>query len=293
MVSVSNKGEERAEQIVVGGAIVLALIVGLGLVGQKAGMFDGLFGPPTVAQIAAPLLEVIKLQAGGTLPRAQVSGVVATIEASQALEKDLIKALPGTEIKNSIRVDERAAETKREVVRISVAADALNEGWPRPRFGDVKRLELLWKDGKVTVRGAVYSPAAHAAFDAGFEKLPVESRGAVQLRDVVRPAVASADVQASVSTALASRQYTFLPDGTINAAEPINAEITNSLAPLLKDLRGLEILVSAGSADRALAQAQADAVRAALVTAGADGTGLRPVPAPLNNPISFIVREKE
>lgn len=293
MVSVSNKGEDRTEQVVVGGAIALALVVAFGLVGHKAGMLDGLFGPPTVATIAAPVLDVIKAQAGGTLPRAQVSGVVASLELSQALEKDLAKALPGTEIKNSVRVDERAKDGKREIIRISVAADALNEAWPRPRFGDVKRLEILWKESKITLRGAVYSDAAHKAFDAGFEKLPVDNRGAVQLRDVLRPAVASADLQTSVSSTLASRVFTFLPDGTIDPANPQNATIATDLAPLLKDLRGLEILVSAGHLDRGIAQKQADSVRGALIAAGADGTGLRPVPAPQNNPISFIVREKE
>ncbi len=288
-----NKGEERVELVVVGGAIALALIIGLGLVGQKAGMLDGLFGPPTMVQIAAPVLEVIRTQAGGTLPRAQLSGVVSTADAAAALEKDLAKALPGTEIKNSVRVDERAKDTKREVIRISVAADALNEAWPRPRFGDVKRLELLFKEDKLTMRGAVYSAESHAALDKGFLAIPVENRGASQLRDVVRPAAASAELQTAVSTAVAGRAFSFNPDGTINAADVVNGELAVSVAPLMKDLRGLEVLVSAGHVDRALALTQAESVRGALFAAGADSTGLRPVPAPPNNPLSFIVREKE
>ncbi|HEY1098182.1 MAG TPA: hypothetical protein VGF99_04610 [Myxococcota bacterium] len=298
MVSVSSesakkKSEDRVEQIVVGGAIALALIVGFGLIGQKSGLLDGVFGPPSAVTVGAPVFAAINQQAGGHVARAQLSGVVASADASLALEKDLGKALPGVEVKNSLRVDDRAKDTKREIVRISVAADALNEAWPRPRFGDVKRLEVLWKDDKLTMRGAVYTPEAKAQLEKGFEALKPENRGAAQLREVVRPAISSAELQSQVSSTLASRQFTFTPEATIKADDPVNAEIAASLAPLLKDLRGLEILLSAGHADRATALKQAEAVKAALVAAGADATGLRPVPAPQNNPISFIVREKE
>ena len=293
MVSVSNKGEERVEQIVVGGAIALALIVGLGLVGQKAGVLDGMFGPPTIATIAAPLFEVITAQAGGSVERALITGDVVDVSTSEAIERDLAKVLPGTEISNKLRVHGTAKDTKIEIVRVSLAADALNEVWPRPRFGDVKRLEMLWKENKVTVRGAVYSAAARAAFEGAFAKLPAEQRGAMQLRDVVRPTVAVAELQDRLSIAVAGRVFTFLADGTLNPIDPGNAELTSSLAPLLKDLRGLEILVSAGNIDRATAQTQSESVRGALVAAGADGPGLRPVPAPANNVLAFIVREKE
>jgi predicted esterase len=69
--------------------------------------------------------------------------------------------------------------------------------------------------------------------------------------------------------------------------------VLDTLAPLLKDLRGLEVLLSAGADDRATALKQAEAIKAALVARGADANGLRPVPAPRNNPLALIVREKE
>jgi hypothetical protein len=293
MATVANKGEERVEQVVVGGAIALALVVGLGLIGQKAGMFDSLFGPPTALKMAAPVVEVLKTQAGGTIPRVLLSGVVATDDSLKALEKDVAKLLPGTELKNTVRVDQRAKDTKREIIRVSVAADALNEAWPRQRFGDVKRLELLWKDNKVTLRGAVYTPEAHTAIETSFNAIAEESRGAIQLRDVIRPAVPATELQTSLLSKLASRAATFNVDGTIKADDAVSAAVVADLAPLLNDLRGIEVLVSAGNADRGLAVKQAEALKVALVAAGADASGLRPVPAPQNNPLSFIVREKE
>ncbi len=293
MATVANKGEERVEQVVVGGAIALALVVGLGLIGQKAGMFDSLFGPPTALKMAAPVVEVLKTQAGGTIPRVLLSGVVAAEDSLKALENDVARLLPGTELKSTLRVDQRAKDTKREIVRISVAADALNEAWPRQRFGDVKRLELLWKDNKITLRGAVYTPEAHTALETSFNTIADENRGAIQLRDVIRPAVPAAELQTSLQSTLAGRAATFNPDGTIKPDDAVGAAAVTELAPLLKDLRGLEVLVSAGNADRALALKQAEAIKAALVAAGADGSGLRPVPAPQNNPLAFIVREKE
>ena len=69
--------------------------------------------------------------------------------------------------------------------------------------------------------------------------------------------------------------------------------MVSALAPLLQDLTGLEVILSAGHASREVAMKQAEAIKAALVAAGADGNGLRPVPAPKNNAFSLIVRERE
>jgi hypothetical protein len=297
--------DERVEKIILGGAVALALVVGLGLSAWKMGALDGLFGSGPVS-VAAPVLQVVKAQAGGTLPRVLISGTVVDDKAGAALEAALKKALPGTEIKNVLRPDARAKEKKREVIRISVAADAVNEAWPRPRFGDVKRLELLWKDDKLTVRGAVFSPAARLAFEAAHAKVAEKHRGAVQLREVLRSKVPAAQLQTDLLTAMAGRAITFVqPDpkakpnalpvveGVIDTANADNQAIVAALAPLLTDLTGLEIILSAGAADRMVAMKQAEAVKAALVAAGADANGLRPVPAPKNNALSLIVRERE
>lgn len=297
--------DERVEKIIIGGAVALALVVGLGLSALKMGAVDGVLGSGPVS-VAAPILQVVKAQAGGTLPRVLISGSVADEKAGAELEAALKKALPGTEVKNVLRPDKRAKDKKREIIRISLAADAVNEAWPRPRFGDVKRLELLWKDDKLTVRGAVFSPAARVAFEAALAKVAGKNRGAVQLREVLRSKVPAAQLQNDLLVAMANRAVTFVqpnpqarPDalpiveGVIDTANPENQVLIAALAPLLTDLTGLEIILSAGAGDRMVAMKQAEAVKAALVAAGADGNGLRPVPAPKNNALSLIVRERE
>ena len=137
------------------------------------------------------------------------------------------------------------------------------------------------------------TPEAHAALETSFNAIAEESRGAIQLRDVIRPAVPASELQTSLLSTLAGRAATFNVDGTIKADDAVSTALVTELAPLLKDLRGIEVLVSAGNVDRALAVKQAEAVKTALVAAGADASGLRPVPAPQNNPLAFIVREKE
>jgi hypothetical protein len=82
-------------------------------------------------------------------------------------------------------------------------------------------------------------------------------------------------------------------DGVIDDKNPENQGIIQALAPLLTDLTGLEIILSAGAADRLVAMKQAEAIKNALVAAGADANGLRAVPAPKNNALSLIVRERE
>jgi hypothetical protein len=293
MTAVKLNEDERIEKTVIGGAIALALIVGLGFSAHKVGLLDGFLGSKGPAKVAAGVFDVIKAEARGVPEKVLLSGTVATDDDVKSLQAAVAKALPGAEIKNALRADARAKEKKREIVRISLAADAINEAWPRPRFGDVKRLELLWKDDKLTVRGAVFSTTTNAAFQTAFNKIPEAQRGAIQLRDVLRSNVPAAKLQDDVLVALAGRAVVFTADATIKADDATAAAIVASLAPLLTDLTGLEVVLSAGAADRAVAMKQAEAFKAALVAAGADAAGLRPVPAPRNNLLSLIVREKE
>ena len=293
MTAVKLNEDERIEKTVIGGAIALALIVGLGFSAHKVGLLDSFLGGKGPARVAAGVFEVIKAEAKGVPEKVLLSGTVATDDDVKSLQAAIAKALPGAEIKNALRADARAKEKKREIVRISLAADAINEAWPRPRFGDVKRLELLWKDDKLTVRGAVFSTTTNAAFQTAFNKIPEAQRGAIQLRDVLRSNVPAAKLQDDVLVALAGRAVVFTADAAIKADDADAAAIVASLAPLLTDLTGLEVVLSAGAADRAVAMKQAEAIKAALVAAGADAAGLRPVPAPRNNLLSLIVREKE
>jgi hypothetical protein len=293
MTAVKLNEDERIEKTVIGGAIALALIVGLGFSAHKVGLLDSFLGSKGPARVAAGVFEVIKAEAKGVPEKVLLSGTVATDDDVKSLQAAIAKALPGAEIKNALRADARAKEKKREIVRISLAADAINEAWPRPRFGDVKRLELLWKDDKLTVRGAVFSTTTNAAFQTAFNKIPEAQRGAIQLRDVLRSNVPAAKLQDDVLVALAGRAVVFTAEAAIKADDAAAAAMVASLAPLLTDLTGLEVVLSAGAADRALAMKQAEAFKAALVAAGADAAGLRPVPAPRNNLLSLIVREKE
>jgi hypothetical protein len=293
MTAVKLNEDERIEKTVIGGAIALALIVGLGFSAHKVGLLDSFLGSKGPARVAAGVFEVIKAEAKGVPEKVLLSGTVATDDDVKSLQAAIAKALPGAEIKNALRADARAKEKKREIVRISLAADAINEAWPRPRFGDVKRLELLWKDDKLTVRGAVFSTTTNAAFQTAFNKIPEAQRGAIQLRDVLRSNVPAAKLQDDVLVALAGRAVVFTAEAAIKADDAAAAAMVASLAPLLTDLTGLEVVLSAGAADRAIAMKQAEAFKAALVAAGADAAGLRPVPAPRNNLLSLIVREKE
>jgi hypothetical protein len=304
--------DEKLEKTVVGGAVALALIVGLGMAAHKVGMLDGLFSSDRPLKVAAPILEVIKAQAKkGEPKKVLLSGAVGDDKSKAAIETDVKRVFPGIEVKNTIRVDARAVEKKRELVRISFAADAPNETWPRPRFGDVKRMELLWKEDTVTVRGSVFTADANAAFESAFKRLPEKARGAIQLRTVIRSSVPAGVLQTQLVEKLANRSFVFSAtcDGApYNLDEPSlcepgavptltdapeNAAIVADIAPLLKDLKGLEILVSAGAFERGLSMKQAEAVVDALIAGGAEGAGLRPASALRNNKLSLIVREKE
>jgi hypothetical protein len=306
--------DERTEKVVVGAAVALALVVGLGFAAQRAGWLDGLMGGG-VGSTLKGIAAVIHKEAGGDPQRVLLSGSVAEEAAIASFEKEIKRAFPGAELRNAIRVDKRIKDKKKDIVRISFAADAVNEAWPRPRFGEVKRLEVLWKDEKVMLRGAVFSPVTKASLESAHAALPEASRGAIQLREVVRAAVPAAKLQDDVSVALAGRSVAFrkpaapepkkrkkgeetpppppAADVALDAEDANTAAVLDAVAPLLKDLRGLEVLLSAGSDDRATALKQAEAIKAALVARGADATGLRPVPAPKNNPLALIVREKE
>lgn len=303
--------DERTEKVVIGAAIALALVVGLGFAAHKAGWLDGLFGGGFGSNLKG-IAQVIHTEAGGGDPqRILLSGSVAEDKAIAAFEKGVKKAFPGAEVRNAIRVDKRITDTKKDIVRISFAADAVNEAWPRPRFGDVKRLELLWKDEKLLVRGAVFKPETRAALEAAYNALPKNAQGAIQIREVVRSTVPAQQLQNDLSVAVGGRVLAFArpeappkakkkdepppapADATLDTKDAATAAVLDALAPLLKDLRGLEVLLSAGADDRATALKQAEAIKAALVARGADANGLRPVPAPKNNPFALIVREKE
>jgi hypothetical protein len=302
--------DERTEKVVIGAAVALALVVGLGFAAHRAGWLDGLLGGGFGSNLKG-IAQVIHAEAGGGDPqRILLSGSVAEDKAIAAFEKAVKRAFPGAEVRNAIRVDKRITDTKKDIVRISFAADAINEAWPRPRFGEVKRLELLWKDEKVLVRGAVFKPEAKAALEAAYKALPTKTQGAIQIREVVRSTVPATQLQNDLSVAIGGRALAFAkaeqpakkkkdeqPPPPADAALDTNDAATNAvldaLAPLLKDLRGLEVLLSAGADDRATALKQAEAIKAALVARGADANGLRPVPAPKNNPFALIVREKE
>jgi hypothetical protein len=302
--------DERTEKVVIGAAIALALVVGLGFAAQRAGWLDGLLGGGLGSQLKG-IAQVIHAEAGGGDPqRIQLAGTVADAKAIRAFEKTVKSAFPGSEVRNAIRVDQRIKDAKKDIVRISFASDAENEAWPRPRFGEVKRLEVLWKDEKLLVRGAVFKAETKAAFEAAYGALPEKSRGAIQIREVVRSAVPATQLQNDVSVAIANRVLAFAkPEApakakknepppppaavTLDTNDATTNAVLDAVAPLLKDLRGIEVLLAVGADDRATALKQAEAVKAALVERGADASGLRPVPAPKNNAFALKVREKE
>jgi hypothetical protein len=284
--------DERIEKVVVGAAVALALVVGLGFASWKAGWLDGLFGGGMASRLA-PITAVIHQEAGGDPPRILLSGSVADAATVQDVQKALQKAFPAAEVRNAIRVDARSKDRKRDIIRVSFAADAPNEAWPRARFGQVKRLEALWKDERVTLRGAVFAPATKQALEDAFARIATDARGSIQIREVVRSLVPAAQLQNDVSVAAAGRAVVFDKDGAIDGKDAASTAVLDAVAPLLKDLRGLEVRLAAGADDREVAMKQAEAVKAALVARGADGAGIRPMPAMRNNPLAFIVVEKE
>jgi hypothetical protein len=284
--------DARTETVVVGSAVALALVVGLGFAAQQAGWLDDLFSKTISKQMGA-VVGVIHAEAGGDPQRILLTGSVSDPKTVTDLEKDMKKAFPGSEVRNAVRVDKRITDKKKDIVRVSFAADAPNEAWPRARFGEIKRLEVLYKDEKVMLRGAVFAPTTKKALEDAYESLPTAAKGAIQLREVVRATVSAAELQNSISVAMAGRSVAFDKDGAVDAKDAASAAVLDAVAPLVKDLRGIEILLSAGADDRATALKQAEAVKAALVARGADAAGLRPVPAPKNNPLALIVREKE
>ena len=285
-----TQNDSTADHAIVGAAVALALMVGLGFSAHKL----GLLGSEHPLKAAAPIMAAISTLSDGKPERILISGYVVDAKEGPAIEARLHQLFPNAELKNSARTADQGAKQKpngpkTSTVKLSFAADAINEAWPRPRFGDVKRLELVWKDGKFTLRGAVFTPAAKQTLDTAFAGLAKDAQGAAQIREVQRPLMPVADVQQLLSVALGGRTIAFDAAGAVAVDDAVVA----SLAPALTDLRGLEVWVSAGADDRALSQKQADAVKIALVAKGADAKGLRAVTAATNNPLSLIVREKE
>jgi hypothetical protein len=293
-VPLHHDDDERQESAVVGVVVVFAVAVGLGCAAWQQGWLGG---GNDVVKTSAPVMAFVHKEAGGDPERILMSGFVLDEAEGKGIEASLKRAFPGSEIKNAVRIDTPRPgvkkSTRKSTVRLSFAADAVNEAWPRARFGEVKRLELVWKDEKVTVRGAVFAAETRAALEKAFGQLPKDHQGVLQLRNVQRPAVPAAQLQQEISTTVAGRALAFDGEGKVDLADAATASIVGAVAPLLKDLRGLDVWVSAGADDRAAALKQAEAVKAALVAAGADGNGLRPVPAAKNNPFSLIVRERE
>jgi len=292
--------DETQEKFIVGGAVVLALVVGLGFAAQKQGLLDAFFGDKDVAKVGAALIAVLHKEAGGDPQRILMSGFVVDEREGKAIEASLKRAFPGSEINNKVRIDaklpakpNKKAEKKTGTVRLSFAADAVNEAWPRARFGDIRRLEMVWKEEQLTVRGSVFSSATKSALETAFAAIPKKNQGVLQLRDVVRPAVPVADLQNQISTAVAGRFVAFDKEGKVDANDAVTKEVLSAVLPLLKNLQGLEVWISAGADDRAVSLKQSEAVKASLVEGGADSQGLRSVPAAKNNPFSLVVREKD
>ncbi|MDP2339453.1 MAG: hypothetical protein Q8O67_00735 [Deltaproteobacteria bacterium] len=296
--------DSGGESAIVGGAVALAIVVGLGFGALKLGLLDDLLGGPDPLTTAAPIVTAIHTLSGGDPERILISGSVVDVKEGPAIEARLRALFPGSELKNATRlladpkekpgVKKPPPMKKSSTIRLSFAADAPNEAWPRPRFGDVKRLELLWKDGKITVRGAVFSPTAKATLDKAFAALPKEAQASAQIREVQRPVVPAAELQQTVSVAAGGRTIPFAKGAAADSVEvDLNDPVVAAVAAVLTDLRGLEVWISAGADDRGVSLKQAEAVKAALIAKGADAAGLRPVPAAKNNALSFIVREKE
>lgn len=293
--------DETQEKFIVGGAVVLALVVGLGFAAQKQGLLDAFFGQKDVVKVAAALVAVLHKEAGGDPQRILMSGFVVDEREGKAIEASLKRAFPGSEIKNAVRVDAgkqpnklpAKKDAKKGTVRLSFAADAVNEAWPRARFGDIRRLEMVWKEEQLTVRGSIFSSETKSALEKAFASIAKKNQGVLQLRDVVRPVVPMADLQNQISTVVAGRAIAFDKEGVVDANDAVSKEVLAAVAPLLKNLQGLDVWISAGNEDRAVSLKQAEAVKAALVAGGADALGLRAVPAAKNNPFSLVVREKD
>ncbi len=290
----SEQNEDTIEKAIITAVTAFAIVAALGIAAHQRGMLDGAGKGTSPFKASKPVIEAVYALAGDAAPqRVLLFGTVGDQKAIDALVKGAKRTFPDAEHMSSLRADIRARERDREVVRISLAADAPNERWPRPRFGDVKRLELLWREDKVTLRGAVFTAEANAKLKAAFNSVSDKHRGAYQLKEVVRANVSASATQDAIITALNGRAITFGPDATIAAAVTEAAAILDALAPPLKDLTGLEVIISAGDVHPSTALRQAEAVRDALVARGADVTGLRPVQAAKNNLLSLIVREKE
>jgi hypothetical protein len=294
-----ESGDENQERIVVGAVVGVVIALVIGLVAQQKGYLDDwLGGSAKFTKAAAPVLAWVHKEAAGDPQRILVSGFVPDEKTGDAILAELKKEFPGSEFKSAVRVDadKSPADKKKKkkgdsVLRISFAADSPNEMWPRARFGEVKRLELVWKDQLVTARGAIYGHRTE--LEAAFNALSKEHKGAIQFRDAQRPNIPVEKLQNDVSMALAGRTMTFDAAGAIDAKDANGAAIVAAVAPLLRDLTGLEVWISAGADDRVAAQRQAESVKTALAAAGADAGGLRAVPALKSNPLMFIVREKD
>ena len=297
--------DNRLEGIVVVAVVVVAVLLGLRLgmsaTGERLGLWGAGSGSAKIVEAAEPVLSVVAAQAkavGGAPPRILLDGSVGSASMASTTAEDLRRRFPTSEIKNNLRV--RVDPQGRESVLLRVASGALIQQWDVPRFGDLKRLDIIWQraaDGsaRFLVRGACYSATCGDALDAAFNAIPEDSRSALQLITVDRPLSPAPELQNTLSSALKGRTARF-DDGAevaLDLSDLDTAGLVADVAPLMADLRGIEVLVNVGADDRERALLQAQALKSALVAAGADANGLRPVPAKANNPLSLFVLEKE
>lgn len=303
--------DEQLETSVVAGAIVVALVVAAFAVGvfERLGGDDDRFA---WLEASAPLWAFVHRQAGGDPPRVLLKGTVDT-EADVDVVTGAVQArFPRTEVRSELKARAGATDAGRATVLLSFASGENIEQWDRPRFGQLKRLDVIVHPTqgavhaapgqvaptvdptpRLTVRAACYDAGCSDGLDNAWAAVPRSFRGALQLRTVDAPSRPAAALQHDLSVAVNSRVPRFADGAVLDDTDETTTALLASLSPLLKDLRGITVLVSAGADSREQAIAQAQAVKTALVARGADAAGLRPVPAKANNPFSLFVLERE
>jgi outer membrane protein OmpA-like peptidoglycan-associated protein len=257
--------QERDDNLLIGGGLLVAALVVLGALAQTFGWFNGSeadwkagLAPVVTAMAKTSTGEVVKPT------RIRVQGTVAKQVTKDELLKTLDDAFPKVPVEGDIRVKEDA---KPEMTNVGLRIEE--------KFGDVKRFGFAWRNQKFYYQGAFYDDNLVKVVEKTVASLPKENAGENQSRVAERPAIDPAVLSANLRAKLEGKVVEF--DVGADTLTPAGAAVLDSLVDDVKVLTGLRVMV-AGHTDtdgdpqqnQTLSLARAQAVVRYLAAKGAD-----------------------
>jgi OmpA-OmpF porin, OOP family len=262
----AREADERHDGLVIGGGVLVAVVVVLGVLAQMFGWLNGaeVDWNRTLRPVFSAMVDDPKAQ-GAVPTRIAVAGTVAQETTKTDLLAMVSSSFPGVPVDSSkLRV---LPKTKPEQAGVQVRID--------DKFGNTKRFALSWQRGKFSYDGSFYDQALLSAAMKTHAELPKEMQGDFRCTLAERPAIDPKILSATLAEKLRGKVIEFdVGKDTLTAA---GAAVVDALAPDLATLTGLRVIVEGhtdadGDAvmNRSLSLARSQAVVRALAAKGAD-----------------------